>query len=202
MNFTKKNTAGVLRTDKVRCFTEDGKGRVWIGSFLEGVYYFDLKTEQIHVPEGESYARSEIVNKDVKVIYHDSYGHIWVGTSSGLYHIENENNNDYVVIAHSNAISSKFAGHPSSSRILDLFETQDGTIWCGTNGGGLFSYKREERSFERLELEGHDLTYVNAIFEPVKNELWVSSKQGVLKYTAKRTKWSNSLPMMDYLKTS
>ncbi len=181
LNFTKKNTAGVLRTDKVRCFTEDGNGRVWIGSFLEGVYYFDPNTEQIHVPKGASYANSEIISKDVKVIYHDSYDYIWVGTSSGLYHLENQNDNEYAVTGHNNAISSKFAGHPSSSRILDIFETQDGTIWCGTNGGGLFSYKREEQSFERLELENHDLTYVNAIFEPFKNELWVSSKQGVLK---------------------
>lgn len=181
LNFTKKNTAGVLRTDKVRCFTEDGNGRVWIGSFLEGVYYFDPKKEQIQVPQGESYTNSEIISKDVKAIYHDSYGHIWIGTSSGLYLIENQNDNDYVITAHSNAISSKFAGHPSSSRILDIFETQDGTVWFGTNGGGLFSYKREEQDFERLELKDYDLTYVNAIFEPVKNELWLSSKLGVLK---------------------
>lgn len=181
LNFTKKNTAGVLRTDKVRCFTEDAIGRVWIGSFLEGVYYFDPKKKQIQVPKGESYTNSEVTSKDVKVIYHDSYGHIWVGTSSGLYRIESQKDNEYFVTAHSNAISSKFAGHPSSSRILDIFETQDGTVWCGTNGGGLFSYKREEQNFERLELEHHDLTYVNAIFEPFKNELWLSSKQGVLK---------------------
>lgn len=181
LNYTKKNTAGVLRTDKVRCFTEDGNGRIWIGSFLEGVYYFDPKTKQIQVPKGESYANSEVIGKDVTAIYHDSYGHIWVGTSSGLYHIENQNNSGYVVTTHSNAISSKFAGHPSSSRILDIFETQDGIVWFGTNGGGLFSYKREEQDFERLELKDHDLTYVNAIFEPVKNELWLSSKLGVLK---------------------
>nr|WP_299074449.1 hybrid sensor histidine kinase/response regulator transcription factor [uncultured Allomuricauda sp.] len=181
VNFTKENTGGVLKTDKVRCFTEDGNGKVWIGSFLEGVYYFDSKKGQIQVPKGESYANSEVVSKDIKAIYYDSYGVIWVGTTSGLYHIENQDDNEYSVTAHSNAISSKFAGHPSSSRILDIFETQDGTVWCGTNGGGLFFYKREEQNFERLELEDRDLTYVNAIFEPFRNELWVSSKQGVLK---------------------
>jgi len=135
----------------------------------------------IFMPSGESYANSEVTNKDVKVIYNDSFGYIWIGTSSGLYHIENQKDNDYTVTAHNNAISSKFAGHPSSSRILDIYETQDGTLWCGTNGGGLFEFKREEQGFHRLELKGYDLSFVNAIFEPIKNELWVSSKQGVLK---------------------
>ncbi len=180
INFTKESTSGVLRTNKVRCFTEDSSGKVWVGSFLEGVFYFDSDTGQIKIPAGESYANSEIVNKDVKVIYYDSSGYIWIGTSSGLYHIENRNDK-YEVTAHSNAISSKFDGHPSSSRILDIYETQDGTVWYGTNGGGLFEFKRGKQDFERLELEGYDLSYVNAIYEPIKNELWVSSKQGVLK---------------------
>ncbi|MBS9461061.1 response regulator [Flagellimonas sp. 389] len=181
LNLTAENTSGVLRTNKVRCFTEDDIGRVWIGSFLEGVYYYDSKNELVKTPNGDSYTNSEVVQKDVKVLFHDSYGYIWIGTSSGLYHIEKQDKNDYVAVAHSTAISSKFGGHPSSNRILDIFETQDGTVWFGTNGGGLFSYDRGARDFERLELEGRDLTYVNAIFEPFKNELWLSSKQGVLK---------------------
>ncbi len=187
LNFTKENTSGILRTNKVRCFTEDSNGKVWIGSFLEGVFYFDSKTGKIQMPSGESYPNSEIINKDVKVIYHDSSGYIWIGTSSGLYHIENNSSNGYTVTAHNNAISSKFAGHPSSSRILDIYETQDGTVWYGTNGGGLFEFKRDKQDFERLELEGYDLSFVNAIFEPIKNELWVSSKQGILKID-RRTK--------------
>ncbi|MBC3757172.1 response regulator [Hyunsoonleella sp. SJ7] len=181
VNFNKVNTSGVLKTNKVRCFAEDGSGKVWIGSFLEGVFYFDYSTGKIHSPSGEFYAGSEVVNKDVKVMHNDSSGYIWVGTSSGLYHIENQNNSEYLVTAHNDSISSKFAGHPSSNRILDIYETQDGTLWCGTNGGGLFEFKRNKKRFESFQLEGFDLSFVNTIFEPVKNELWVSSKQGVLK---------------------
>ncbi|MEM0931583.1 MAG: two-component regulator propeller domain-containing protein [Bacteroidota bacterium] len=181
LNFTKKSTSGVLKTDKVRCFTEDAKGLVWIGSFLEGVYYFDPKTERIKVPRGDSYVSSQITLKDVKVLFHDSYGYIWIGTSSGLYHIQKENGDTYSAVDHNAEISSKFGGHPSSSRILDIYETQDGTVWFGTNGGGLYSYNRDAKDFERLELKDYNLTYVNAIFEPTKNELWLSSKQGVLK---------------------
>jgi len=180
-NFTKKSTSGVLKTNKVRCFSEDGDGNIWIGSFLEGVYFFDPKKDKIQVPNGASYANSEIIDKDVKVMYYDSSGYIWIGTSSGLYHIEKNNTGTYLVTAHNNEISSKFSGHPSSSRILDIYETQDGTLWCGTNGGGLFQFNRDKLDFERLELEGYDLSFVNAIFEPIKNELWVSSKQGILK---------------------
>jgi len=181
VNFTKENTSGVLQTNKIRCFTEDSLGNVWIGSFLEGVYYFDSKAGKIKVPLGASYATSEITNKDVKVIHCDSSGYIWIGTTSGLYHIEKQNGTEYTTTAHNNAISSKFAGHPSSSRILDIYETQDGTVWFGTNGGGLFHFKRDKQDFERLALDGYDLSFVNAIFEPIKNELWVSSKQGILK---------------------
>ncbi|WP_177176545.1 hybrid sensor histidine kinase/response regulator transcription factor [Hyunsoonleella jejuensis] len=181
VNFNKVNTSGALKTNKVKCFAEDSTGKVWIGSFLEGVFYFDYNTGKIHSPSGEFYARSEVVDKDIEVIHNDSSGHIWIGTSSGLYQIDNKDNNEYVVTAHNDSISSKFAGHPSSNRILDIYETQDGTVWCGTNGGGLFEYKRDKKCFESFELEGFDLSFVNTIFEPVKNELWVSSKQGILK---------------------
>ncbi|MEM9362474.1 MAG: two-component regulator propeller domain-containing protein [Bacteroidota bacterium] len=181
LNFTKSNTSGILQTDKMRCFTEDGAGNVWIGSFLQGVYYYDSKTKEIKVPAGDKYRNSQITQKDVKVLFHDSYGYIWIGTSSGLFHINKNAKNEYDAIVHNTAISSKFGGHPSSSRILDIYETQDGKIWFGTNGGGLYSYARDKQDFERLELKNHNLTYVNAIFEPVKNELWLSSKQGVLK---------------------
>ncbi|MEM6718075.1 MAG: two-component regulator propeller domain-containing protein [Bacteroidota bacterium] len=181
VNLTKENTSGVLATNKIRCFTEDTHGNIWMGSFLEGVYYFDIQTGTIKVPNGASYANSEIINKDVKVIYNDSSGYIWIGTTSGLYHIEKQNNTSYKVTNHNAAISSKFAGHPSSSRILDIYETQDGTIWFGTNGGGLFQYKRDTQGFEKLALQEYDLSFVNAIFEPIKNQLWLSSKEGVLK---------------------
>ena len=121
LNFTKTNTSGVLKTDKVRCFTEDGTGKIWIGSFLEGVYYNDHITEEIMVPEGDSFANSQITQKDVKVLYHDSYGYIWIGTSSGLYHVKKKSENEYDAVAHNIAISSKFGGHPSSSRIFDIY---------------------------------------------------------------------------------
>jgi signal transduction histidine kinase/ligand-binding sensor domain-containing protein/DNA-binding response OmpR family regulator len=185
LNFNTENTQGVLKTNKVRCFTEDRKGTVWIGSFLEGLYYYDIKSKKIKTPTSTSYLGSEVVRKDVKVLYYDSSSYIWVGTSSGLYHIENSEKEEFTVVANSKALLSKFSGHPSSSRILDIYESQDGTLWCGTNGGGLFSFERGEHSFERLELQGYDLSFVNAIFEPVQNELWVSSKQGVLKINRK-----------------
>ncbi|WP_299129112.1 hybrid sensor histidine kinase/response regulator transcription factor [uncultured Winogradskyella sp.] len=181
LNFNKNNTQGVLKTNKVQCFTEDLNGNVWIGSFLEGVYYYDSADGKIKIPTDIRYTNSEIINKDVKVIYYDSSGYLWVGTSSGLYHIDNPKVNQFNVIAHSEGLLSKFSDHPSSSRILEIYETQDGTIWCGTNGGGLFTYKRGEESFERFELADYDLSFVNAIFEPVKDQLWLSSKQGILK---------------------
>ncbi|WP_396635868.1 two-component regulator propeller domain-containing protein [Maribacter sp. R77961] len=181
INFTSENTSGALTTNKIHCFTEDAFGRVWIGSFLKGVFYLDPKTNQIKAPSSESYKNSGIAERDVRVIHHDSNGNIWIGTSSGLYHIEMSNENDFKVIAHGNAISSKFGGHPSSNRILDIYETQDGTVWCGTNGGGLYSYNKDRQNFERLALDNYDLTYVNAIYEPIKNELWLSSKQGILR---------------------
>lgn len=193
LNFTTESTNGTLATNKVQCFTEDRHGRIWVGSFLKGVFYIDSSTLQINVPAGDSYTNSDIVTKDIKVIHHDSNGFIWVGTSSGLYHITEKNEKEFTVIAHSSAISSKFAGHPSSNQILDIYETQDGTVWYGTNGGGLFSYNRETKGFERFELKNQDLTYVNAIFEPIKNELWLSSKSGILKVdrnTKKVTKFT------------
>lgn len=191
VNFTKKTTGGKLRTDKTQSISEDSHGRVWIGTFLEGVCYYDPIKKTIEIPSGEKYQSSQLNIKDIKVIHHDSNGFLWVGTSSGLYHINVAKKTEFDVVSHNNAISSTFGGHPSSNQILDIYETQDGTVWCGTNGGGLFSYNRETKGFERFKLDGQDLTYVNAIYEPVKNELWLSSKLGVLKIERALNKVTN-----------
>ncbi len=180
MNYTIESTNNGLQTNKLRCFTEDALGNIWTGSFLQGVYVFNSEDKKFKQLKTKDFMTTGLVNKDVKDVFSDSYGNVWVGTTNGLFKIF-KTDGEYVVNNMSNKIASSFGGHPSSKQILSINQTLDGRIWFCSNGGGLFYYENSKDNFTRLEIDNFKQSFVNAITETKKNELWVCGKAGVFK---------------------
>lgn len=180
INYTKVSTDNGLETDKIRCFSESVDGNIWIGSFLHGVHLYGVEKQNFSRIDNESFTRTGLLYKDVKDVFADSYGDIWIGTTKGLFKVVLEDSK-FVVEDLSNEISASFGGHPSAKQILSINQTQDGRVWFCTNGGGLFYFSKEENKFHRLQLKDFNQSFVNAVIEPRKNELWVCGKLGVFK---------------------
>ncbi len=91
-NFTATNNSQGLSSNQVRRLAEDDEGRIWMGTFGEGIDIYD--------PRSGSFSRlkkgispSDISGNYILTLYKDLSGNIWVGTlSDGLsVWIKNEN---------------------------------------------------------------------------------------------------------------
>ncbi len=183
INFNIKNTDGILATNSIRDFSEDSQGRIWIASFLHGIYRYDPITEKLTRCDSEPFITSRLSTSDVLSIMVDQEDNIWAGTSSGLFKIRYQTQeNDFIVINMSDKMPKEANDHPSIHRISFLYQSEDGTIWVGTKAAGLQMYDKEDNAFylckDLFELEE---TSINGIIEDNYGSIWISGKLGITK---------------------
>ncbi len=107
-------------------------------------------------------------------ILKDSFGFIWLATEEGLNRFDGMN---FKVYRHNPA-------SPKSLRvnhIVALYESGDGNIWIGTNGGGLSFYDRRKDSILNYEdKKGRQMgTAITSINGDNNGNIWVTSFGGI-----------------------
>jgi signal transduction histidine kinase/ligand-binding sensor domain-containing protein/DNA-binding response OmpR family regulator len=182
VNYNKQSTKGALKTNTIRGFAEDGEGRVWMASFLSGLHYYDPLNKSFNHCDNDSFITSGLSNSDVKTIIIDSYNTIWVGSTNGLFKIKDLGNSTFEAENMKPKMELVHQNHPSLHNILSLYETEDGTIWIGTEGMGLLRYEYEEDTFYNQNLLSNiEEKTVNGIIEDQQNNLWICGDLGVSK---------------------
>lgn len=182
INYNYESTRGTLHSNTIRGFAEDSKGRVWMASFLSGVHYYDPSNKSFNHCDTQSFISSGLSNSDVKTIIIDSDDTVWVGSTNGLFKIQDVGNSIFEAENLKPKMELVHQNHPSLHNILSIYETEDGTIWIGTEGMGLLRYDRKEDKFynQNLQLNIQERT-VNGIIEDEENNLWISGDLGATK---------------------
>lgn len=182
IHYTKESTKGALKTNTIRGFAEDSKGRVWMASFLSGLHYYDPSSKSFNHCDNASFTSSGLARSDVKTIIIDSEDRIWVGSTNGLYKIEDLGNSNFRVENMKPKMELVHQNHPSLHNILALYEADDGSLWIGTEGMGLLRYHPKEDTFynPNLVLDSKEMT-VNGIIEDHEHNLWICGDLGVTK---------------------
>ncbi|MGB5818179.1 MAG: two-component regulator propeller domain-containing protein [Saonia sp.] len=187
INFSTQTTNGILATNSIRCFSEDAAGRIWIASFLQGIYFYDPVTEKVVRCDANPFVTSGLITSDVLSIMTDTENNIWAGTSSGLFKINYiDKENGFTVTEMRNKMPNEANDHPSIHRISSLFQSKDGTIWAGTKSAGLQMYNREDDTFylckDRFGLQE---TSINAMIEDDYGSIWIGGKSGITRIDRK-----------------
>lgn len=118
---------------------------------------------------------SFLKEKKVNVVYMDSRSNTWIGTSEGLYLLNNKKE-EPILLSHKEGDIYSL----SSNGVESIYEDNDGLIWIGTSEGGVNVYDPEKEVFGFLD---HNTTVklpsspVWAI-KQIKNELWVGTSGG------------------------
>lgn len=76
--YTTENSA--LRENFVRAISQDERGRLWIGTFGEGLYVFEKDMKLVKI----LYAGSGFCSNTINHIFRDSKGRMWIATGEGL----------------------------------------------------------------------------------------------------------------------
>ncbi|WP_084190373.1 hybrid sensor histidine kinase/response regulator transcription factor [Reichenbachiella agariperforans] len=135
--------------------------------------FSNLKFENYSTPQGLS-------SSTCLEVFQDSRGFLWFGTIDGLNRYDGYGFEVFrPIIGDSTSISN--------NRVYALEEDKYGNLWVGTKNG-LNIYRHEKGAFRRIHLYDKSLFHINTRdvindidYNPLNNEIWVATKNGVSK---------------------
>ncbi len=168
----------------------DSAENTWIGT-EKGLFLFreDKFIAKYTTSEG-------LPDNDVKIIYEDRDGVLWIGTYGGLVKVESEkrrkgekeNEQLQTNLSQPTDFPISFSVFTSenglaSDRIRTIYEDADGTLWIGTYDSGLSRF-RDGKFFNYTVENGLFNNGVFQILEDEKQNFWISCNKGI--YRVKR----------------
>ena len=191
INYNTKNTAG-LKSNRVFSFSEDSKGRIWIGTFIKGLHYFDNTSSTFIHCNTKPFAENALDDAFIRKVFVDSDDILWVGTILGLYQVSLKDGSNFKVTNLKNAMFRDISQNNTIQTILSIYESNDKKIWLGTDGEGLFSYNKKNKTFSNYDsFPGFKEKSVRAIISDNNGFLWVSGGSGLTKLDLKNKKSTN-----------
>ena len=162
-----------MRPDKyIRDMIKDSKGNIWSGGYYN-LKCFDLETNEVRLYPGVSSVTS--------IVEHDK-DHMWIGTASGLYLLD-RNSGKYQYVG------SELEG----VYINSLYQANDGLLYIGTNGAGVFVYNIQKQSFEHYYTDNSALVSnrIFTILPEVDGRIMMSTENGITCFFAKEKHFHN-----------
>jgi ligand-binding sensor domain-containing protein/signal transduction histidine kinase len=134
---------------------EDNQGNLIVGTYGDGVYWFDAQGKVTHLS-------SELGTSFVFCLVMDHQGCLWVGTDANGLKSVRPQVFELLDKAHHLAINS-------------VCEDGDGGLWFAINNGGVDSWNNGQlREFR--EAEGLRDLYVRSVFADSRHRLWAGTK--------------------------
>lgn len=144
----------------------DKQGNLWFGIFYGGIIFYDThkKTFQQVFPK-------EYANQDVRSLYEDTEGNIWVGTSDGVFQI---NRDSKIILQHK---------HVPDNLVRTVIKDKKGQIWIGSFGGGIFLYSSKWELLKEFNTyQNFPSNTINQIFEDSKGYIWAATGEGLVQF--------------------
>jgi len=162
--FSTFNAVSGLPGDFVQCLYRDREGDIWIGT-LAGLSHY-------HQGRFINYGAGPSGDK-IFAIYEDRQNAIWVGTGSGLNRLQDGHLVPY-------GRSDKAGKGLFSGEVYAITGDPDGTLWIGTNGGGL-SRLRDGKFTSFTKQMGLFDDAIFSILDDGRGSFWMTSNRGVFR---------------------
>ncbi|HWB91064.1 MAG TPA: two-component regulator propeller domain-containing protein [Puia sp.] len=184
-----KRHPGSLPCNEIYALLEDKQGRIWVGSFDNGL---SLIVDDGHgtsfVHGGDAFRNYP--KKCFQKIRHlalDKEGNLWIGTTNGLLvqGVSNDRSGVYQYKTYSNRSSE--SQKLTNNDIQFIHRDRKGRMWVATSGGG-FSLVSGNAPLETLQFrnyttkDGMPNDYVLACAEDKDGNFWLSTENGIARF--------------------
>lgn len=145
----------------VRAVIEDQKGNIWVGTESNGLYRLNGKNISNYTTV------NGLSNNAVFSLLEDKNGTLWIGTNRGLNQFKD----------------GKLIAFPRDENfsccvIRALYEDQEGNIWVGMRGKGL--WRITDGKFTTFTVEdGLSNNFIRAVYEDESGNLWIGTNSGL-----------------------
>lgn len=144
----------------IKVIARDGRGDMWIGTDGDGVFRFSDGTFTAFR------TRDGLANNQIRAIFSDRQGVLWVGTTDGLSRYQDGKFTNF----------GTTNGLPNS-RITSFCEDADGVLWIGTRGG--LSRYQNGQFFNISGTEGLPNNYIYNVIDDGRGNFWLSTANGI-----------------------
>lgn len=175
-NSLPKALLDILNKTGVYAIEKDATENIWIGTFGKGLFKYNEASKKYKRFYTSGDDKNTLSSNLVRAICSDSKGNIWVSTEKGLNKIDKDE-----------TITSFFHDEKLDygDDVLCVYEDVLGNIWAGTKSKGLYRYDGKTFKFIELSVDDIKISSVQSILEDDKNQLLLSTNQGIVKHNYK-----------------
>lgn len=160
---------GSLSGNSVQTALCDRQGNLWFGIFNGGIMFYDTHTRTFRQVFPEDKA-----TLDVRSLFEDTEGTIWVGTSEGVYQLDRT--------------SKKILLHMDmpDNLVRTVIKDRKGHVWIGSFGGGIFLCSSNGQRLKEFNTYlGFPSNTINHLFEDAKGRIWAATGEGLVQFENK-----------------
>ncbi|TPH17840.1 hybrid sensor histidine kinase/response regulator [Litorilituus lipolyticus] len=155
-----------------RALSLDHKNRLWIGTYKNGVYLYDIATKTFaHLDNTVKLSHPEILE-----IFRDKKDNMWIGTGDGV-HLWQEAKQQLI----SFKSDSNQEGSLLGNIVQDIHQANNDDIWIATQKG-LNLFLPESKTFKHFNVkDGLPTSLIRAIANDSNGDIWLTTNKGVSK---------------------
>jgi signal transduction histidine kinase/DNA-binding response OmpR family regulator/ligand-binding sensor domain-containing protein len=174
----------------------DRNNRVWICTYSGGVSFYEQTARAVNVIKHQINSPNSLVNNVVNDVFEDSEKNIWFATNNGI--------SKWDVTRDS--WSTFYENKTGEARVfLSVFEDEQGRMWAGTWGSGLFVFDRKSgeeikriggKSFEEVDFGD----FIFDITDDSLGHLWIGGVlEEVVRFDIETTEFKKFGPHPVYM---
>lgn len=160
---------------------------IWIATD-NGLNKYDKSNDKFTIYK-KTDDENSIVNNEIRVLYIDKAGILWIGTRGGICTFDRKGNfTSYNEILEQNGIYEK--------TISAIYEDNEGTMWFGLgNEGGLVRYNKETGEIKNYLADDNNINSlsfnnVRAIAEDSSGYIWIGTQSGLNRFDKQREEFT------------
>jgi len=188
-----------LSNDNVYCVYEDHNGRIWIATFANGINYVskDKAGNTIFVNHRNNLKGYPIdLCYKTRFITSDNNGYLWVGTTAGAVAFDENFKTPEEIQFHHFSRNPNDAKSLSNNDVHWIIATKKKELYLATFGGGLNKLLSIDKNgngvFKSYSvLDGLPSDVLLSIREDKKQNLWMSTENGISKFIPGEERFEN-----------